>query len=40
VSRSGSFTSMFYNSYRLHSYLDYRSSNQCEMEMAELRKVA
>jgi len=34
------YISMFYNSYRLHSYLDYRSPNQYEMEMAELRKVA
>jgi putative transposase len=31
---------MFYNSYRLHSYLDYRSPNQYEMEMTELRKAA
>jgi transposase InsO family protein len=34
------YISMFYNSYRLHSYLDYRSPNQYEMEMVELRKVA
>jgi putative transposase len=34
------YISMFYNSYRLHSYLDYRSPNQYEMEMTELRKVA
>ena len=31
---------MFYNSHRLHSTLDYRSPNQYECEMAELRKVA
>ncbi len=34
------YISMFYNSYRLHSYLNYRSPNQFEMEMTELRKVA
>ena len=34
------YISMFYNSYRLHSYLDYRSPNQYEMEMTELRKAA
>ena len=34
------YISMFYNSYRLHSYLDYRSPNQYEMEMTKLRKVA
>ena len=34
------YISMFYNSYRLHSYLDYRSPNQYEMEMVELKKVA
>jgi len=31
---------MFYNSHRLHSYLDYKSPNQYEAEMAKLRKVA
>ena len=34
------YISMFYNSYRLHSYLDYKSPNQYEMEMTELRKAA
>ncbi len=34
------YLSMFYNSYRLHSYLGYKSPNQYEAEMAELRKVA
>ncbi len=34
------YISMFYNSYRLHSYLDYKSPNQYEMETVELRKVA
>ena len=34
------YISMFYNSYRLHSYLDYRSPNQYELEMTELRKAA
>ena len=34
------YISMFYNSYRLHSYLGYKSPNQYEMEMTELRKVA
>ena len=32
------YISMFYNSYRLHSYLDYKSPNQYEAEMAELKK--
>jgi len=31
---------MFYNSRRLHSYLGYKSPNQYEAEMAEVRKVA
>jgi len=31
---------MFYNSHRLHSYLGYKSPNQYEAEMVELRKVA
>ena len=34
------YISMFYNSYRLHSYLDYKSPNQYEAEMMKLRKVA
>ncbi len=34
------YISMFYNSHRLHSYLDYRSPIQFEAEMAELKKVA
>ncbi len=34
------YISMFYNSYRLHSYLGYVSPNQYEAEMAELKKVA
>ena len=31
---------MFYNSYRLHSYLDYQSPNQFEQDRVELRKAA
>ncbi|SDZ14849.1 IS3 family transposase, partial [Nitrosomonas sp. Nm33] len=34
------YISMFYNSHRLHSYLDYRSPIQFEAERAELKKVA
>ena len=34
------YISMFYNSYRLHSYLGYVSPNQYESEMAGLKKVA
>ncbi len=34
------YISMFYNSYRLHSYLDYKSPNQYEAENLVLRKVA
>lgn len=34
------YISMFYNSYRLHSYLDYRSPDQYENEVIELRKAA
>ena len=34
------YISMFYNNYRLHSYLDYRTPNQHEMKMTESRKVA
>ena len=32
------YISMFYNSQRLHSYLDYQSPNQYENEMADLKK--
>jgi len=31
---------MFYNSYRLHSYLGYTSPNQYEAQMAEMKKAA
>lgn len=34
------YISVFYNHYRLHSYLDYKSPNQFELEQRELRKVA
>lgn len=34
------YISMFYNSHRLHSYLDYRSPIQFEAHMAKLKKVA
>ena len=34
------YISMFYNSQRLHSYLNDRSPNQYEMEMAVMKKVA
>jgi putative transposase len=34
------YISMFYNSTRMHSYLNYKSPNQFEKEMLELRKVA
>jgi transposase InsO family protein len=34
------YISMFYNSYRLHSYLDYMSPNQYEAGMAEMKKAA
>ena len=34
------YITMFYNSHRLHSYLDYMSPNQYEAEMAKLKKVA
>ena len=34
------YISMFYNSQRLHSYLNYRSPNQYEMDMAVMKKVA
>jgi len=31
---------MFYNSYRLHSYLGYKSPNDYESEMMKLKKVS
>ena len=34
------YISMFYNSYRLHSYLDYMSPNQYEAGMAKMKKAA
>jgi putative transposase len=34
------YISIFYNSYRLHSYLGYKSPNQYELEMSDLRKAA
>ena len=34
------YITMFYNSHRLHSYLDYRSPSQYEAEMAKLEKAA
>jgi putative transposase len=34
------YMTMFYNSYRLHSYLGYVSPNQYEAEMAKLKKAA
>lgn len=34
------YISMFYNSQRLHSYLDYKSPNQYENELDDLKKVA
>jgi putative transposase len=34
------YISMFYNSYRLHSFLDYKSPNQFEWGIVELRKAA
>jgi putative transposase len=34
------YISMFYKSYRLHSYLGYKSPNQFENETLELKKVA
>ncbi len=34
------YISMFYNSCRLHSYLDYRSPNQFEAEMMAFKEVA
>ena len=32
--------SMFYNSYRLHSYLEYISPNDFENQLVDVRKVA
>ena len=34
------YITMFYNDYRLHSYLGYKSPNQYEKEMLELKMVA
>jgi len=34
------YITMFYNTHRLHSYLEYRSPRQFEAEMLELKKVA
>jgi putative transposase len=34
------YISMFYNSYRLHSYLGYTSPNQYEAQMTEMKKAA
>lgn len=34
------YISMFYNSYRLHSYLGYKSPNQYEVEIDNVKKVA
>ena len=34
------YITMFYNSNRLHSYLDYKSPNQFEAEMRDMKKVA
>jgi len=34
------YITMFYNSYRLHSYLDYRCPNQYEAEMIAMKDVA
>jgi len=34
------YITMFYNSHRMHSYLDYRSPNQYEVDMAKLGKAA
>jgi transposase InsO family protein len=34
------YITMFYNSSRLHSYLDYKSPNQYEVEMIETEKVS
>ena len=34
------YITMFYNSNRLHSYLDYQSPNQFELQVEFLKKVA
>ncbi|MEJ1357293.1 MAG: IS3 family transposase, partial [Candidatus Sedimenticola sp. (ex Thyasira tokunagai)] len=34
------YISMFYNSRRLHSYLDYMSPNDFEQQLLELKKAA
>lgn len=34
------YITIFYNQNRLHSYLDYRSPNQFELEMSSMKKVA
>ncbi|SDZ16182.1 IS3 family transposase, partial [Nitrosomonas sp. Nm58] len=34
------YISMFYNSHRLHSYLEYKSLNQYEVETEKLKEVA
>jgi len=34
------YITMFYNSQRMHSYLDYKSPNQYEADMANLGKAA
>ena len=34
------YITMFYNSHRLHSYLGYKSPNNYESEMMNLKKVA
>ena len=34
------YISMFYNSTRMHSYLDYKSPNQFEKDILSLRKAA
>jgi hypothetical protein len=34
------YIAVFYNNYRLYSYLRYKSLNQYEAEIAEMRKVA
>jgi transposase InsO family protein len=34
------YITMFYNSYRLHSYLGYKSPNQYEAETENMKKVA
>ncbi len=35
-----SYISMFYNSYRLHSYLGYVNPNQFEIEWMKMKKIA